>query len=87
MLAERELIRKDGTTMLVEMKSKMMPDGTYQSFFRDITEKKRVENALKQKLHEMEIYYELAVTRERKMITLKSEVNQLLTRLGENVKY
>ena len=86
-LAERELIRKDGTTMLVEMKSKMMPDGTYQSFFRDITEKKRVENALKQKLHEMEIYYELAVTRERKMITLKSEVNQLLTRLGENVKY
>ena len=86
-LSERELVRKDGTKILVEMKSKMMPDGTYQSFFRDITEKKRTDNALKQKLHEMEIYYELAVTRERKMITLKSEVNLLLARLGESLKY
>ncbi len=86
-MTERELVRKDGKTILVEMKSKMMPDGTYQSFVSDVTEKKRIENALKQKLLEMEIYYELAVTRERKMISLKGEVNLLLTRLGEGLKY
>ena len=54
---------------------------------RNITERKRIEWALKQKLGEMEIYYELAITRERKMIALKSEINMLLQRLGEEPKY
>ncbi|MFZ4563898.1 MAG: PAS domain-containing protein, partial [Bacteroidales bacterium] len=35
--SEREIIRKDGNRLLVEMNSKAMPDGTFQSFFRDIT--------------------------------------------------
>jgi two-component system cell cycle sensor histidine kinase/response regulator CckA len=38
---ERLLLRKDGTTVPVEMSSKRMPDGTYHSFFRDITERRR----------------------------------------------
>jgi PAS domain S-box-containing protein len=42
-LNERELQRKDGTTLFIEMHTKMMPDKTYQSFFRDITERKRAE--------------------------------------------
>ena len=86
-LSERELIRKDGKPITVEMKSRMMPDGTFQSFFRDITERKITEKALKRKLSELEIYYELAITRERKMIALKSEINLLLERLGEKLKY
>jgi PAS domain S-box-containing protein len=40
---ERLLLRKDGTAIPVEMSSKKMPDGTYQSFFRDITERRRAE--------------------------------------------
>lgn len=84
---ERELTCKDGKLIMVEMNSRMMPDGTFQTFFRDITERKRIENALKRKLSELEIYYELAITRERKMIALKSEINQLLERLGEKLKY
>ena len=84
---ERELVRKDGSKIFIDMNSRMMPDGTLQSFLRDITERKRIEVALKQKLNEMEIYYELYVTRERKMIALKSEINQLLERLGEKAKY
>ena len=84
---ERELIRMDGTKIFVDMNSRVMPDGTFQSFMRDITERKRIENELKQKLFEMEIYYELAITRERKMIALKSEINLLLGRLGEKLKY
>ena len=85
--SERELTRKDGAIIIVEMKSRMMPDGTFQSFFRDVTERKQTEKELKRKLNELEIYYELAITRERKMIALKSEINMLLSRLGEKLKY
>jgi len=86
-ISERELICKDGKPITVEMKSRMMPDSTFQSFFRDITQRKLTEKALKRKLSELEIYYELAITRERKMIALKSEINLLLERLGEKLKY
>ena len=85
--SERDLVRKDGKVINIEMNSRIMPNKTYQAFIRDITERKRVEKALKQKLNEMEIYYELAVTREHKMIALKSEINMLLNRLGEKPKY
>lgn len=44
---ERQLIRKDGRQVPVEMKSGRMPDGTYQSSFRDITERKRTEAAVR----------------------------------------
>ena len=44
---ERKIIRKDGNTISVEMNSKLMPDGSYQSFFRDITERKKAEEDLR----------------------------------------
>ena len=44
---ERLLIRKDGTSVAVEMNSKMMPDGTYHSFIRDVSERKAAEKALR----------------------------------------
>jgi PAS domain S-box-containing protein len=43
--AEREVIQKSGQRILVEMHSKAMPDGTYQSLFRDITESRNAELA------------------------------------------
>jgi len=85
--SERTVIRKDGTPITVEMNSRMMPDGTFQSFFRDVTERNRIDKALKRKVSELEIYYELAITRERKMIALKGEINLLLERFGEKPKY
>jgi len=85
--SERELVCKDKKAVIVEMNSRMMPDGTFQSFFRDITDRKTIEAALNRKLSELEIYYDLAITRERKMIALKSEINLLLERLGEKLKY
>jgi PAS domain S-box-containing protein len=44
---ERLLTRKDGTTVPIEMNSKMMPDGTYHSFMRDISRRKKMEQSLR----------------------------------------
>lgn len=46
LMRERKLLQKNGTTISIEMHSKMMPDGTYQSFVRDITARKHAENSL-----------------------------------------
>lgn len=46
-ISERVLVRPDGTEVFVEMRSRMMPDGTYQSIFRDITERKTAEEDLR----------------------------------------
>jgi PAS domain S-box-containing protein len=44
----RKLSRKDGSKIIIEMNTRMMPDQTYQSIFRDITERKRAEKLLKE---------------------------------------
>lgn len=46
-VTEREIVKKDGTLVSVEMSSRKMPDGNYQSFIRDITARKEIEDALK----------------------------------------
>jgi PAS domain S-box-containing protein len=46
--SERKLITKDGKIKLIEMNSKKMEDGTFLSFIRDITERKKSEKALKE---------------------------------------
>lgn len=43
---ERNILRPDGTEITIEMHTKMMPDGTYQSIYHDITNKKKIENEL-----------------------------------------
>ena len=46
-VSERTLIRPDGSQVIVEMRTKMMPDGTYQSIYRDITARKRAEDDIR----------------------------------------
>jgi PAS domain S-box-containing protein len=43
---ERKIIRPDGTLVLIEMHSKLMPDGTYQAIVRDITERNRAKQEI-----------------------------------------
>ncbi|MFP4555833.1 MAG: PAS domain S-box protein [Bacteroidales bacterium] len=38
---EREIIRPDGSIVIIEMHSKKMPNGNYQAIIRDITERKK----------------------------------------------
>lgn len=48
-ISERDILRPDGTIVPIEMHTKMMPDGTYQSICRDITERKKTQETLRQK--------------------------------------
>jgi PAS domain S-box-containing protein len=46
---EREMMRKDGSTVQVEFSTKMLPDGNVQAIGRDITERRRAEEELRLK--------------------------------------
>ncbi len=46
--SERDILRPDGSTIPIEMHTKMMPDGTYQSIYRDVTERKKAEETLRE---------------------------------------
>jgi len=60
---EREVLKKDGSTLIIEMNSRIMPDGTYQSFFRDISEQKRTQSELeKQKIFFEQMYLQSATS-------------------------
>ncbi len=52
-VSEREILRPDGSTLMVEMRTKMMSDGSYQSIFRDITGQKKKETQLRKYAEEL----------------------------------
>jgi len=54
---------------------------------RDITERKRAEDALRESNAEMERFNRAAVGRELRMVELKKEVNELCARLGVMERY
>lgn len=47
-VSERVLLRPDGAEVFVEMRTKMMSDGTFQSIYSDISERKLREKALQE---------------------------------------
>ena len=55
LMKERELLHKNGTTIPIEMHSKMMPDGTYQSFIRNITSHKHSQDTLLKSQRDLEM--------------------------------
>lgn len=63
---DRILSRKDGSTVFIGMNTKMMPDGTYQTFIRDMTERKIAED-------------KLADEKERLAVTLRSIGDGVIT--------
>jgi PAS domain S-box-containing protein len=46
-VAEWTLVRKDGTPVTVEVSAKILPDGRWQAFVRDVTERKRLDTDLR----------------------------------------
>jgi PAS domain S-box-containing protein len=53
----------------------------------DITENKKAEQALKEKISELERYKVITVNREMKMMELKNEINELHSQLHQKPKY
>ena len=59
---ERQIIRKDKTQVTIEMNSRAMPDGTFQTFVRDITERKKIEEELERERRFFEQVFEQSST-------------------------
>ena len=53
----------------------------------DITEHKQAERDLQERVDELETFYRATLGRERRVIELKQEVNELSEQLGKNKKY
>jgi len=64
--SERILIRKDGSKVFIDTSTKMMPDGTYQAFIRDRTERRQAEDAI-------------SAEKERLSVTLRSIGDGVIT--------
>lgn len=85
-------ITKEGKTFPTLMTSTLLEDAQGNPFAivgiaRDITERKRVEEKLISRNKELELFNEVTVDRELKMIELKKEINELLEKSGEKPKY
>ena len=53
-ISERNLLRKDGTFTPVEISGKILDDGVLQAIVRDVSERKRAEEAIRQAHDELE---------------------------------
>lgn len=82
--------RKDGSVFPVEVAVAFvpaMPRPYLVAIVRDVTERQRAEQALRDHAAELERFHEMSVGRELQMIELKREVNALARRLGEPPRY
>lgn len=88
---EVEMKRKDGSLIRVEINAKAVKqNGKISSIIvvlRDISQRKRAEQDLRQKMTEIEKLNKFLVGRETRIVEMKDEVNNLLKELGRSVKY
>jgi PAS domain S-box-containing protein len=81
---EFEISRKDGGSLVVEIRSRIIEysgRSAIAGICKDITERKRAEMTLKEKVKELERWYRLTVDREVKMIQLKKRIQELESQL------
>ncbi|MFH2040165.1 MAG: PAS domain S-box protein, partial [Chloroflexota bacterium] len=82
--------RKDGTKVPVEISVSKISTSQgirYFSIVRDISERKRIEQELREQIDILQRFNDVTVGRELKMIELKKEINALLVKAGEQEKY
>ena len=87
---ESVLVHKDGRKIDVELSGRAI---TYQEkpadmiMVHDITERKKAEKELKEKINQLEQYKKITVDRELKMIELKKEINGFCKQLNQKPRY
>ncbi|MBU1151686.1 PAS domain S-box protein [Patescibacteria group bacterium] len=82
---EGEHITKNGEKIPVSISAKIVireGEKIVQSIIRNISESKKLENDLKNKIIEMEKFHKITVGRELKMIELKNEIKKLKKQLA-----
>jgi len=88
---ELTMFRNDGSPFPVEVSSAVFQDqrGNPRTsmIIRDITERKRAEEAIKKQLAELQRWHAATMGRETRILDLKREVNELLRRLNEPIRY
>jgi len=62
-------------------------DPFYLLFYQDITKRKEAEAAVQKRMSDLEWFNNISVGRELKMVELKTEINELLMKMGEEKKY
>jgi PAS domain S-box-containing protein len=89
-LFETTHLRRDGTEVPVEVFSRVIEiDGKAhrQSIIRDITQRRAASDEMREQLEELRRWSAATVGRERRIIALKLEVNELLATLGRRPRY
>ncbi|MDP4238199.1 MAG: PAS domain S-box protein, partial [Bacteroidota bacterium] len=87
---ELKMKRKDGTLFYGEINGSSFKYGNNYGtlvVLRDMTERKKAQAELEEKMDELLRFHRLTVDRELNMIELKKEVNDLLQKAGEAKKY
>ena len=81
--------RKDGSTFDVDasVQYQALDGGRMVWFLTDITERKRVQQESSRQMDELLRWQELTIGREDRMLQLKAEVNELLARQGQPIRY
>lgn len=86
---EAEVITKSGEIKFVHITASVTSIGEkqiIQGIFRDITDRKRMENEFKEKVEELERFYDMAINRELRMKELKEEIEKLEAELSQYKK-
>ncbi len=74
-VTERMVLRPDGTRVYIEMRSRMIADGSMHCFVRDVTERKREEQALREN---EERYRQLFELESDALFLVDNEVGQII---------
>ncbi len=84
---EWQFRRKDGSTFAAEVIAAKMPDGNLLGMIRDITERRRADQQIREQVAELLRWQEVMMNREDRVQALKAEVNALLARMNEPPRY
>ncbi|MFH1999937.1 MAG: PAS domain S-box protein [Planctomycetota bacterium] len=93
---ESRYTKSNGEVITVDIRSSLIDEneGVIQSIVRDITQEKRSEEEFKQQMNEvseanrhLEVLVANTTDREKKMVALKREINDLLERMGQAPPY
>jgi PAS domain S-box-containing protein len=90
--AEYRMITRDSRIVWIRDEATLTRDPSghplfWQGIMLDITERKRAEEELAQRVEELERFNRLAVGRELRMVELKRQINELSEQLGKEPPY